>query len=694
MPLRIKPDTLKKLQPKLRMIADGDTTVNVVRAERCGALAVDDDRLLARIPPQRGQHAQPASRRSIGKKLRTPPLQRITRDVLANVFVYLRDATAGDPVASGAQTTRRGRIVQVQSRLSDLPALAASDEVMYVEMAEALKAPTPALAELRPQPPSMALRRFGSAARHRSASRHHYGKDVLIGIVDVQGFDFAHPDFLDAAGRTRVVRIWDQGGSSRPAPADAHRRTGESSGGQFGYGAEFQQSHLNAALAASPRLRIPATDIEKQSQMVEGSHATHVASVAAGNRGVCRRARIAGVLVSLPREDEDRRKSFYDSSRLADAVDYLLRLGEELGMPVSINISLGTNGHAHDGSAAVTRWIDSALAMPGRAVTVAAGNAGQERGETDDDLGWIMGRIHAGGRVPAAGLEKDLEWVVVGNGVMDVSENEMELWFSAQDRIAVSIRPPGGDWIGPVEPRQFIQNRMLPDGTMLSVYNEVYHPANGLSYISLYLSPFFAQTSVIGVAAGPWLVRLHGREIRDGRYHAWIERDDPHRLGRVGEQEAWAFPSFFTQASLVDDTSVSSLGCANRVITVANLDPARNRIAITSSQGPTRDGRQKPDVAAPGTAIVAAKGFADASDRWLSLSGTSMASPFVTGIVGLMLAIEPRLTAAQIEAIIRRTAKPLPGASFEWTNDAGFGVIDPEACLEETRLINERKDLG
>jgi hypothetical protein len=296
--------------------------------------------------------------------------------------------------------------------------------------------------------------------------------------------------------------------------------------------------------------------------------------------------------------------------------------------------------------------------------------------------------------MPSAGLVRDLEWVVVGNGVMDVSENEMEIWFNAQDRISVSIKPPGKDWIGPVEPREFIQNRMLDDGTMLSVYNEVYHPANGLNYASLYLSPFFGESNVIGVPAGTWLVRLHAREIRDGRFHAWIERDDPHRLGRVGEREAWAFPSFFTQQSLVDDTTVSSLGCATRVITVANLDAVRNRINISSSQGPTRDGRQKPDVAAPGTAIVAAKGFADRRDEWLSLSGTSMASPFVTGVIGLMLAMEPRLTAAQIEGIIRRSAAPLPGASFEWANDAGYGVIDPEACLREVERVNERKDLG
>ena len=168
---------------------------------------------------------------------------------------------------------------------------------------------------------------------------------MLIGVIDVQGFDFSHSDFLDRNGPRDPVAIWDQGGDARPAPQPA--------GSRFGYGAEFTKPHLDAALDASPCLGVPAYEIERQSQLVEGAHGTHVASTAAGNRGICRRSPIAAVLISLPDSDQDRRRSFSDSTRLVDAIDYLVALAGDMGLPLSINVSLGTNGHAHDGSAAV-----------------------------------------------------------------------------------------------------------------------------------------------------------------------------------------------------------------------------------------------------------------------------------------------------------------------------------------------------
>ncbi|HZI18044.1 MAG TPA: S8 family serine peptidase [Pyrinomonadaceae bacterium] len=693
-------ENFRKVQPKLRMISNSKARVNTVRSEMCAALSVESVTLRNEVSILRDESSAPLTKEKFEEshgslRNRRGTMDSVPSNIYANVFIETLDAAAGGRAFAG-ERARKSTLVTARVPLSKLRDIAARDNVLHVELGEPLAAPTPAVAAGRTDPPAPALRKVAGEQHHND------GEGVLIGIIDVQGFDFSHPDFLDSKGRTRFVRVWDQGaepGFSRPAPKGSK---------QFSYGAELTAAHMNAAIKASPRLKLPAYELERQSQIVPGSHATHVASIAAGNLGVCRKAMIAGVLISMPQPstqkgmEQDRRNSFYDSTRVADAVDYLIRVAEELSaergrpVPLSINVSLGTNGHAHDGSSAISRWIDSAMSVPGRCISVAAGNAGQEVAEFEGDMGYVTGRIHTSGAIPARGLVRDIEWVVVGNGYADISENELELWYSPQDRFAISIRPPGSArWIGPVEPQQYIENRLLDEGCFLSVYNELYHPSNGANYISVYLSPFFAEPAVVGIPSGNWMIRLHGVEVRDGRYHGWIERDDPRRRGRVGGRETWSFPSFFSAASNVDNSSVSSLACGHRVLSVANLDEAAERINISSSQGPTRDNRYKPDTAAPGTKVVAAKGFAGPDDLWVAMTGTSMASPYVAGVAGLMLATakEPKLTAAQVEGIIVRTARPLPGDSFVWRDNAGFGRINPDACIEEALNINVRKDI-
>jgi subtilisin family serine protease len=662
------------VQPKLRMVANGSDDVNAVRAEHAAAVKVGERRA-ARVPLLRTQSSTPADPREVTRKaLRTRKLLG-TRDAVVSAFVRLtRDLPETESIPTQLKgTARKSNLVTVEMRAADAVALGAEPWVAHVELGQSLEAPAPVVADGATRAPSLAERKFGDARRHA------FGEGVLIGLIDVGGFDFAHPDFLDRDGKTRFERIWDQGGSTRSAPAG------------FSYGAELTREQMNRAIASSGNAGLPPQQLEPQSQMSPGSHGTHVASIAAGNRGVCRRARIAGVLVSIPEDEEERRLSFYDSSRIAHGVDYLVNLADELGVPVSVNISLGTNGHAHDDSSAIGRWIDAALTRPGRSVCVAAGNAGQERAENPDDFGFVMGRIHSSGKVAARDLVNDLEWTVVGNGIADLSENELEIWYGAQDRFAIQVKPPGEPWTAPVEPGQYIENRQLSDGSFLSVYNELYHPANGCNYMSVYLSPML-RAPVVGVKAGQWLVRLIGREVRDGGYHAWIERDDPRRLGPIGDREAWVFPSFFSERSFVDASTVSSLACGQRVVSVANLDEEARRIAITSSQGPTRDGRQKPEVAAPGTGIVAANGFSP-DGGWIAMSGTSMASPHVAGVVGLMLGVNPQLTGAQLGGIIKRTAQPLPGSDFAWHDDAGSGALDPERAIEEAWTMRERRDV-
>jgi subtilisin family serine protease len=668
-----------KLDPKIRMESNGDEVVNALRAERSASIAVNQQSLLAEVPnlldPQRPIAApQKAPRRKDMGSLTAPP-----ETISTSTFVVLRQDSDRLPEAlrkpppGAPKPFRKEHLVTAAVRLSDLSALRDDPDVIAVETAEPIQFSPPLAVAAVNAPPT-------PESRWPDGQPLDAGpQQILLGIIDVQGFDFGHPDFLTDDGQPRFLAIWDQGGNTRPGPAP------------FGYGAEIRREHIQAALAGSREAGLPATELEPQSQMIASSHATHVTSIAGGNLGVCPQALLAGVLVSLPAEDQDRRRSFYDSTRLAHAVEYLLSLGRAHGLPVSINISLGTNGHAHDASSATSRWIDYALATPGRSVCVAAGNAGQQAPANPGDWGFVLGRIHTSGQLVQDGEPHSLEWVVVGDGIADVSENELEIWYSPQDRLAVEVKAPDGDWIGPFLAGEYLENHLLDNGTVLSLYHEPYAPPNGHHYLACYLSPFFSPGNVVGVRAGTWRVRLTPLDIRDGSYHGWIERDDPRRLGRLGMQEAWAFPSFFTETVNVDQSSVSSLACGQHIVAVANLDAGAGKIHLTSSQGPTRDGRFKPEVAAPGTNIVAANGFAP-GEPWVSMTGTSMASPMVAGLIGLMLSHDPSLTAAQIIGILRRTARPLPSDSFAWRDDSGFGQLDPVACVEEAKLVRLRQE--
>ena len=713
-------DEIQKLHPKLRMIANGSETVNGLRAELSSIVVstAADNKLTRKVEEELTKLAMlraPGNEAAFSAALPRTRRKKLTGNAVANqafvnVFIEVRNDRTADAKMDGLQQAEklsdrlrnnlskakssaeidgcvlppRRNIIAATVPVSALKELKDNPNVAFVQPAEALTFRLPKPNTLATGPATPTARKVGSANLHGD------GEGVIIGIIDVGGFDFAHPDFLDANGKTRFLSIWDQGGDLHTAPA------------RFGYGSEITETHMNAAIAASSKPGgLPATLLEPQSQQGDGSHATHVTSIAAGNSGACPKARIAAVLIDVPVQDDElkeRRTTFSDSSRIVHAVEYLLEVaeGEKGGAkkkPISINISLGTNGGSHDGAGGVSRWLDALLAAEGRSICVAAGNAGQEGASTPTDIGFIMGRIHSGGRVASRGLDFDLEWTVVGDSIADVSENELEIWYSPQDRLIAKVKPPGADkWIE-VRPREFVENRRLPSGTMLSVYNELYHPTNGSNYIAIYLSPHLDPAAPRGVAAGVWTIRLTGEEIRDGRFHCWIERDDPFELDRMGQVRVFRFPSFFSARSNVDSHQISSLACGFRVIAVANLDATARRINVTSSQGPTRDDRLKPDIAAPGTDIVAARGFAGPKDKWISMTGTSMASPYVCGVVGLMLAANDKLTSAQCQGILQRTSRPLPGATFDWKNDAGFGQIDAEAAIKEAESYDRRADI-
>jgi subtilisin family serine protease len=99
------------------------------------------------------------------------------------------------------------------------------------------------------------------------------------------------------------------------------------------------------------------------------------------------------------------------------------------------------------------------------------------------------------------------------------------------------------------------------------------------------------------------------------------------------------------------------------------------RLVESSSYGPTRDRRHKPDLVAPGDAIRAAR--AGSVNGTIALTGTSMAAPHVTGAIALLLssqhrAGQPLANAMQIRAALTSSATGIGGG---WHHGFGHGRL-------------------
>ena len=100
------------------------------------------------------------------------------------------------------------------------------------------------------------------------------------------------------------------------------------------------------------------------------------------------------------------------------------------------------------------------------------------------------------------------------------------------------------------------------------------------------------------------------------------------------------------------------------------------KVMSFSSRGPTTDNRPKPDILAPGETIISAK----VGGSYRKMSGTSMATPHVSGIAALMLERDPKLQPWQIKKILMESAKALD--SEKDPNIAGKGLVDAVTALE------------
>ena len=467
------------------------------------------------------------------------------------------------------------------------------------------------------------------------------GKNAIVGVVDF-GCDFAHQNFRKQDGTSRVLAIWDQAGAAGP-------------GSPFGFGRLIRQPAINAALKKNDPYRALGYGPDPDTPDDKGSHGTHVMDIAAGNGRGTRMPGVAPasdlIFVEVAASDVPFSgpaavgKNFGDSVQLLEALDFIFK--EAGDRPCAINVSLGTNGGPHDGSTLVEAGIDRLLDQkPNRAVCIAASNS-------------FSDGIHAGGKVPSGG-SADVRWRILEG---DSTGNEIDIWYSGRDRFAVELLAPDGRSLVRVEPGQ--SRRLTSAGrTVVFVANRLDDPNNHDNNIGVFLES--------DLPAGDYTVRLHGVSVTNGVYHAWIERDD---LG----QSTFAPPND-------NSMTLGSISTGKKAIVVGSYDAhkASTPISFFSSAGPTRDGREKPEVSAPGHDVLAA--WSRTKTKAIRKSGTSMATPAVTGVVALMLseakAAGKALTIDQIRDILKNTArKNPPPAATSWNPQYGAGRVSAAAAI-------------
>ncbi|WP_210479396.1 S8 family peptidase [Naasia sp. SYSU D00948] len=570
---------------------------------------------------------------------------------------------SGQAPAEGAPGSSWTRIAEgiyaVDVPISELQTLADDPQVQFVEAAR-LMAP-----ELITSVPATRAEMLHVAAPPRPALT---GRGIIVGIIDF-GLDFTLDDFINPDGTTRVAFLWDQ--SLTP-------QAGEAPPAGFFRGVEYDAAAIDMALSDPD----PFSVVRHRPD--PASHGTHVAGTAAGSGRSGDAAFPAGdyvgvapeaTIVFVQPDTSGDPGSFTDSVAVAEAISYIYSKAADLGLPCVINMSLGQNGGSHDGESVVEQAVDRLLEVPGRAFVHAAGNEHVWRG-------------HASGLL-ATGDIRTLQWRTGGGITLpggtqppgpDRTRNDLEIWYSPRDELHVRLTDPAGESTAVVAPGQ-TEVHDFPGGNSAFIDSERFSPLNGDARIFIAVD----RGTALRVAAGVWQVEITAVRARSGRFDAWIERDARDRANNFADQ------SFFVGTDFDPVMTLGTPATTRQGIAVANFSHVTVAPSASSSRGRTRDGRDKPEVAAPGTNILSscalggrADGAGGVHPMRTTMSGTSMAAPHVAGIIALLLEMDPTLSAAQLRKAVLASADP-PVGVLPFDPAWGYGRVD---AVEAARLLS------
>lgn len=453
-------------------------------------------------------------------------------------------------------------------------------------------------------------------------ARYNLTGKGVIVAILDSGIDYSHPDFRNADGSTRILALYDE-------TLDR----------------EFSTEEINQALKVESEQErfqiVPSRDTS--------GHGTHVAGIAAGNgrasggvnKGVAYESPL--LIVKLGTAD---RNGFPRTTQLMRGLDYVVNKSLELQMPMAVNISFGNNYGSHSGTALLETYINDMSNYWKTSISVGTGNEGTARGHTSGIL--------------KEGRQQEIE-LGVGNYETALS---LQIWKSYVDEYDILLIHPSGKSIGPIRQIQGPQRFIMGQTEILLYYGE---PSPYNLYQEMYID-FLPSQSYID--EGVWSVVLVPGRIISGNYDLWLPGQ-----AVLNQGTGFLYP--------VEETTLTIPSTAEKVISVAAYDARYNQLAEFSGRGFTRQTNQvKPDLAAPGVEIRSAAPGGGYAVR----SGTSMATPFVTGSAALLMqwgiveGNDPYLYGEKVKAYLLRGARHLPILPEYPNQSLGWGVL----CLRDS----------
>lgn len=401
-------------------------------------------------------------------------------------------------------------------------------------------------------------------------------------------------------------------------------------------GTEYDRSQIDEALQNETKdtAGIPGADVL--------GHGTQVAAIACGSSGVAAQADILVVKLGLAAKN-----GFPRTTQLMEALDYVVRKAIDYGKPLAVNISFGNNYGDHTGSSLLENFINDIADSWKCSICIGSGNEG-------------LGAVHTGGTL-TEDMEETVELAVSGyeTGL------SIQIWKDYWDDIAVEIIAPSGRNLGRIQENSRVSRIRYKDMELLTYFGE---PSPFRIRQEIYID-MIPQT--VYIQSGLWKLRLIPRSIRNGRYDMWLPA-----------QGALNFGTGFTSPDSASTFTIPS--AAAKAVTVGVYDAGTGSAAPFSGRGYIVEiGGSlmvKPELAAPGVNVLvpSVSGMA-------RVSGTSYATPFVTGSAALLMewgivrGNDAFLYGEKLKAYLIKGAEPLAGAAVPDTQ-TGWGRL----CLKNS----------